>query len=225
MATSCAWDQGPRSYRRVYLGALEIVRTLLAFVPDGQLDASSLRSLDLLHDLRDFVTPDALPVYGHKHIVGTDTGLLGRRTVYRGGDHDLTVLLFELDPNPHVRSGEALVVLLALRRGQEARVPLVSKRLEHPFYGPVRLLLGVDVFLVHIVFSDGVERLGVQRQALPVLFVECSGALRASDHVSPETRSRAAPRPGKAPAPPRSAGHVWFFHTRQLYPHARRHHS
>src|ERR671912_1848761 len=42
------------------------------------------------------------------------------------------------------------------------------------------------VFLVYVVVPDGVERLGIQREALPVLFTQGGGALRASDHVSPE---------------------------------------
>src|SRR5215211_4563683 len=164
-----ARDQGPRSHGRVYLCALEVVRSLLALVADGQLDPGSLRPLDLLDYLRYVVTPDALPVYGQEHVAGTDAGLLGRRAVYRGGDHDLTVLLLQLDPDPHVRSGEALVVLFALLGGQKARVTIVPERIEHPFYGPVRLFLGVYVSLVYVVVSDGVERLGIQREALPVL--------------------------------------------------------
>src|ERR671921_461910 len=162
--------------------------TRATVVPDGQLDAGSLRSLDLLYNLRDLVTPDALSVDGQEHVVGTDPGLLGRRAVYRGGDHDLTILLLELDPDPHVRSRKALVVLLAFLWGQETGVPVVPKRLEHPFYGPVGLLLGIYVLLVYVVLPDGVERLSVECHAFLVHFIERGRTLRASDHVSPERR-------------------------------------
>jgi hypothetical protein len=68
-------------------------------------------------------------------------------------------------------------------------VTIIPERIEHPFNGPVRLLFGVYVFLVNVVVSDGVERLGIQRHALAILFIERSRALRAPDHVGPERGS------------------------------------
>jgi hypothetical protein len=132
---------------------------------------------------------------------------------------DLVPLGLQLDPYADVGPGEALLVLLTLLGGEKARVPLVPERVEHALDGPVGLLLGVEGLLVYVVVADGVERLGVQRQALAVFFPSDAGFAIARDKT---TRARSPPAQSRGTstraAVPRLSRLVFVsLHTERLY--------
>ena len=96
-------------------------------------------------------------------------------------------------------------------------MPLVAQRVEHPFYGAVGLLLGVDGPLVDVVLPDRVQGLRVQGHALPVFLGDARRALGTPVQVRRENEHEHREKQGH----PLHAGAASIHLRCGVLPHAR----